>query len=110
MSRLVLNVKEFESVYIGDNIVVTLVEARGKGFRIAFDVPSDIPVLREAVLMRLQNEQRQKQLREQLAETTETKGQESGNGNNQPNRQSREPESERTERTQLSRQASATQG
>lgn len=44
---LVLSRKTGESVQIGDNIVVRVVEVKGGRVRLAFDAPNDVQILRE---------------------------------------------------------------
>ncbi|GAB1643294.1 carbon storage regulator CsrA [Krasilnikovia sp. MM14-A1259] len=51
---LVLTRKAGESVIIGDNIVVTVLEARGDVIRIGIQAPRDVQVHREEVYRELQ--------------------------------------------------------
>ena len=55
MSHLVLSVREGESVYIGDDIVITVVEVRGQTSRISFEAPREMPILRGSVMERLRD-------------------------------------------------------
>ena len=43
---LVLSRKKGETIVIGDDIVVTVVETRGNNIRLAIDAPCDIRILR----------------------------------------------------------------
>ena len=43
---LVLSRKSTESIHIGDNVVVTVLEIRGNKVRIGIDAPKEIHVLR----------------------------------------------------------------
>ena len=47
---LVLSRKAGESVVIGDNIVVSVLEVRGDSIRIGITAPKDVPVNRQEVL------------------------------------------------------------
>lgn len=46
---IVLSRKKNESVCIGDNIVITVIEVRGDKVRLGFDVPVEIPLHRKEV-------------------------------------------------------------
>ena len=50
---LILTRKIGESILIGDNIRVTILEIRGKQIRVGIDAPADIVVLREEIYQRL---------------------------------------------------------
>jgi carbon storage regulator CsrA len=50
---LILTRKIGESVLIGDNVRVTILEIRGKQIRVGIDAPTDIVVLREEIYQRL---------------------------------------------------------
>jgi carbon storage regulator len=52
MPGLVLSRLKGEAVFIGQNIVVRVVEIRRDRVRLLFDAPKDIPVLREEVAER----------------------------------------------------------
>ncbi len=43
---LVLSRKPMQQIYIGDSVVVTVLEVRGKKARIGIDAPKEIPVWR----------------------------------------------------------------
>lgn len=55
---LVLSRKRDESILIGDDIVVTLVEIRGDKVRLGIDAPKDVPVHRREVYDAIKREQR----------------------------------------------------
>ncbi len=55
---LVLTRKRDESIIIGDNIKITVVEVRGDQVKIGVDAPRAIPVHREEVYREIQEEQR----------------------------------------------------
>ena len=47
---LVLSRHRDESIMIGDDIVITVVDVRGDKVRLGIDAPTDIPVHRQEVL------------------------------------------------------------
>lgn len=49
-----------EKIFIGDNIVITIVDIRGDKVRLGIDAPTDVPVHREEVYEAIQQEQRLK--------------------------------------------------
>ena len=53
---LVLSRKKKEAVYIGDSIVVRIVEIRGDKVRLAIDAPQNVSVHREEVWLEIQAE------------------------------------------------------
>lgn len=55
---LYLTRKIGESVIINDDIVVTVVDIRGKSIKLGFTFPSDSSVLREEIYERIQAENR----------------------------------------------------
>ncbi len=57
---LVLSRCKDESVMIGDEIVVTIVDIRGDKVRLGFKVPGDIPVHREEVYLAIRRGEPQK--------------------------------------------------
>ena len=55
---LVLSRHRDESIMIGDNVVVTIVDIRGDKVRLGIDAPQDIPVHRQEVYDAIQREMR----------------------------------------------------
>ena len=55
---LVLSRQRDESIIIGDNIVVTIVDVRGDKVRLGIDAPTEIPVHRQEVYEAIQRENR----------------------------------------------------
>jgi len=55
---LVLSRQRDESIIIGDNIVVTVVDVRGDKVRLGIEAPSEIPVHRREVYEAIQRENR----------------------------------------------------
>lgn len=55
---LVLSRQRDESIIIGDNIVVTIVDVRGDKVRLGIDAPVEIPVHRREVYEAIQRENR----------------------------------------------------
>ncbi|MDX1963983.1 MAG: carbon storage regulator CsrA [Pirellulales bacterium] len=53
---LVLSRQRDESIIIGDNIVVTIVDIRGDKVRLGINAPSEIPVHRQEVYEAIQRE------------------------------------------------------
>ena len=53
---LVLSRHRDESIIIGDNVVVTIVDIRGDKVRLGIDAPQDIPVHRREVYEAIQRE------------------------------------------------------
>ena len=54
---LILSRRTGESFMIGDNIRITVLNARGSQVRIGIDAPKDTPVHREEIYLRMQTEQ-----------------------------------------------------
>lgn len=52
MPNLVLSRKPGESIRIGEEILITVLEQRGLATRIAIDAPRDIPIDREEIWMK----------------------------------------------------------
>jgi carbon storage regulator len=53
---LVLTRRLGESINIGDNIKVTIVDIDGKQVKIGIEAPKEIPIFREEVYMRIKEE------------------------------------------------------
>lgn len=53
---LVLSRKKDEIVYVGDDVIVTVVEIRGDKVRLGFTAQSDVPVHRGEVRDRIQEQ------------------------------------------------------
>jgi carbon storage regulator len=56
---LVLTRKRDESIFIGDNIKITVVDVRGDQVKIGIDAPRHVPVHREEVYKEIQEEAKQ---------------------------------------------------
>jgi carbon storage regulator len=59
-AMLVLSRERDESIVIGDNIVVTIVDVRGDKVRLGIQAPAEIPVHRQEVYEAIQRENRSK--------------------------------------------------
>jgi carbon storage regulator len=57
---LILTRRVGESVVIGDEITVTVLDLKGNQIRLGIQAPKDVPVHREEVYVRLQEEQGRK--------------------------------------------------
>lgn len=57
---LVLSRHRDESIMIGDDIVITVVDVRGDKVRLGIDAPTDIPVHRQEVYDAIQRERQVK--------------------------------------------------
>ncbi len=55
---LVLSRQRDESIMIGDNIVITIVDVRGDKVRLGIEAPTEIPVHRQEVYEAIQRENR----------------------------------------------------
>jgi carbon storage regulator len=55
---LVLSRQRDESIVIGDNVVITIVDIRGDKVRLGIEAPSEIPVHRQEVYEAIQRENR----------------------------------------------------
>lgn len=53
---LVLSRQRDESIIIGDNIIITIVDIRGDKVRLGIDAPTEIPVHRQEVYEAIQRE------------------------------------------------------
>lgn len=56
---LVLSRQRDESIMIGDNVVVTIVDIRGDKVRLGIQAPTEIPVHRQEVYEAIQRENRE---------------------------------------------------
>lgn len=54
---LVYSRKKNESIFIGDNIIIAVVDIRGDKVRLGLQVPKDIPVHREEVWKAIQEDE-----------------------------------------------------
>jgi carbon storage regulator len=55
---LILTRKEGEKITIGDDIVLTILEVKGRKVRVGIDAPPDTVILREELYQRIQEENR----------------------------------------------------
>ena len=55
---LVLTRRAGESIVIGNDVTVTVLEVRGDQIRIGIDAPKDVPIHREEVYVQVQQENR----------------------------------------------------
>lgn len=53
---LILTRKAGESLYLGDNIKVTVLKVQGNQVKLGFDIPEDLTVYREEVYLRIKEE------------------------------------------------------
>ncbi|SDB44862.1 carbon storage regulator, CsrA [Desulfonatronum thiosulfatophilum] len=53
---LILTRKAGESLYLGDNIKVTVLKVQGNQVKLGFDIPDDLTVYREEVYLRIKEE------------------------------------------------------
>jgi carbon storage regulator len=67
---LVLSRQRDESIIIGDNIVVTIVDIRGDKVRLGINAPTEIPVHRQEIYEAIQREN----LRASQVEPKDTRG------------------------------------
>jgi carbon storage regulator len=56
---LVLSRQRDQSIIIGDNVVITVVDVRGDKVKLGIDAPKEIPVHRQEVYEAIQRENRQ---------------------------------------------------
>ena len=57
---LVLSRQRDESIFIGDNIKITVVDIRGDKVRLGIEAPNEIPVHRQEVYEAIQRENQQR--------------------------------------------------
>ncbi|WP_028586876.1 carbon storage regulator CsrA [Desulfocurvus vexinensis] len=53
---LILTRRPGESIYLGDDIKLTVLSVQGKQIKIGLEVPDDMPVYREEVYLRVQEQ------------------------------------------------------
>ncbi|MEW6698711.1 MAG: carbon storage regulator CsrA [Bacillota bacterium] len=56
---LILSRKKNQSIHIGENIVVTILDVSGENIKIGIDAPKNIQVYRSEVLKAIQEENKQ---------------------------------------------------
>ena len=56
---LILTRKLGECIQIGDNIQVRIIDVKGKQVRIGIDAPSNLPIHREEIYLKILNENKQ---------------------------------------------------
>ena len=61
---LVLSRYKDQSIYIGDDIVVTIVDVRGDRIRLGIEAPSNVPVHRQEIYEAIKREHRDEQVSE----------------------------------------------
>jgi len=59
---LILSRRPGESIHIGDDIKITILGLKGKQVKIGIEVPEDLPVYRDEVYKKIQDENRQAML------------------------------------------------
>ncbi len=55
---LILTRRPGESIYLGDDIKLTVLSVQGKQIKVGLEVPDDMPVYREEVYLRVQEQNR----------------------------------------------------
>lgn len=55
---LILTRRPGESIYLGDDIKITVLSVQGKQIKVGLDVPEDLPVYREELYLRVQEQNR----------------------------------------------------
>lgn len=65
---LVLSRQRDESIIIGDNIVITIVDIRGDKVRLGIEAPKEVPVHRQEVYEAIQRERTQSDSEEKVAD------------------------------------------
>ncbi len=58
---LVLSRYKDQSIYIGDDIVVTVVDVRGDRIRLGVEAPADVPVHRQEIYEEIQRSKREQE-------------------------------------------------
>ncbi|MFT4555423.1 MAG: carbon storage regulator [Planctomycetaceae bacterium] len=67
---LVLSRQRDESIIIGDNIVITIVDIRGDKVRLGIEAPKEVPVHRQEVYDAIQRERAQNETEEKVVDDT----------------------------------------
>ena len=75
---LVLSRHRDESIIIGDNIVVTVVDVRGDKVRLGIDAPTEIPVHRQEVYEAIQRERQAEQQQSSSQQGASSKSENNG--------------------------------
>jgi carbon storage regulator len=65
---LVLSRQRDESIIIGDNIVITIVDIRGDKVRLGIEAPKEVPVHRQEVYDAIQRERNQSESVQKVAD------------------------------------------
>ena len=65
---LVLSRQRDESIIIGDNIVITIVDIRGDKVRLGIEAPKEVPVHRQEVYEAIQRERAQNESGQKVAD------------------------------------------
>jgi carbon storage regulator len=68
---LVLSRQRDESIMIGDDVKITIVDVRGDKVRLGITAPKEIPVHRMEIYEAIQREKREKQTQEQPVEAAQ---------------------------------------
>ena len=68
---LILTRRVGESIMIGDDITITTLGVRGSQVRLGVNAPEDVPVHREEIYLRIQQEQTREQISEAQRELDE---------------------------------------
>ncbi len=55
-TMLILSRRSGESIHLGDDIVISILGIKGKQVKVGIDVPDEIPVYREEVFRKIQQE------------------------------------------------------
>ncbi len=79
---LVLSRQRDESIMIGDNVEITIVDIRGDKVRLGITAPREIPVHRREIYDAIQREKKEKEKQEKPQQTTENEPE--NNEENQP--------------------------
>jgi carbon storage regulator len=81
---LVLSRQRDESIMIGDDVEITIVDVRGDKVRLGITAPKQIPVHRREIYDAIQREKAEKAQAEAAANPTQEKAAEAGEENPQP--------------------------